>query len=397
MKHHAFTFALPALVCGCLVPNPALRGDGDTGDTGAPSSTTGGHETDAPDPDEGSTSDDADETRGDADETRGDAEETTGDAEETTGDAAETTGVATCTGSDLQCVPAAPAGWHGPVARLDPEAPEDASCSGAYPQSVASGVTNITAPGASCDCTCTAPSGGACSPTLDVGLYDASCGASCNLNYGSCANLTTTLHDLGSETYVDDDSQGVRLLPSTPNVIQNPSCDPISTHVIPALQATSVEVCAPEAALDETCGAGEICVATPSAPLASPSCIWAEGDLACPAGDYSEREVVHRGIEDTRSCSECSCGWAEDVACEGEIGVSRFWNGHIELPTMYPADGDCSDRLEPDQGVAIGGDVTFEVTYEPEDPSSSGCPASGGVASGSATGIDPITLCCVAP
>lgn len=381
MGRNTLTLALP-LICSCLVPNPAVVGNDDATDT------TEGHETDAGDPEEeGSSGSSANENSDTG---------STSDPDETSGSPTDTSGGPSCTAPGLQCVPAVPAGWNGPVTRLDDDDPDIDSCGGAYPDSVAGGATDIVAPAPDCDCSCAAPSGGACSPSIDVRLYDVTCGTTCNVNYGSCANVTTTLADLGSGTFLDDDWNGIRLWPDAPQVTANPTCEPVSNHVIPELQLSHVELCAPAAALEETCEGDDVCVATPDEPFAATSCIWTEGATQCPAGDYVERDIIYRSVDDTRSCSECSCGGAQNVACEGQIAVSRSWPNHFELPTMYPADGNCSDRIAP-SGIVILGDVTFAIAYDPPDPTASGCPASGGEASGIAAGSQPITLCCLAP
>jgi hypothetical protein len=50
-------------------------------------------------------------------------------------------------------------------------------------------------------------------------------------------------------------------------------------------------------------------------------CIFSEGDLECPSGDYSDKTLLYSGVTDTRNCGPCACDVAPSSTCTGQFEV----------------------------------------------------------------------------
>jgi hypothetical protein len=46
-------------------------------------------------------------------------------------------------------------------------------------------------------------------------------------------------------------------------------------------------------------------------------CIFANGDMECPGGDYSEKTVLYSGADDDRRCGPCACDTPPVSTCTG--------------------------------------------------------------------------------
>jgi hypothetical protein len=62
---------------------------------------------------------------------------------------------------------------------------------------------------------------------------------------------------------------------------------------------------------------GRQCVPRAPAGFEDWLCIFSEGDLECPAGDYSEKTLLHSGVDDTRACGPCACDMPPVSSCTG--------------------------------------------------------------------------------
>ena len=107
----------------------------------------------------------------------------------------------------------------------------------------------------------------------------------------------------------------------------------------------------------------------------------------CPPGTpYMERTVLYDDFEDSRECSECSCGDPEGL-CTGNIfGTSN--SSCSLLLNQQSTDGENSVCLVDSNNV-----TDFVAARVDVDPQAT-CEPGGGVLSGEATEIDPRTLCC---
>jgi hypothetical protein len=143
--------------------------------------------------------------------------------------------------------------------------------------------------------------------------------------------------------------------------------------------------CAPPTLLPRGCPSGQLCAPQPAAPFGAKLCIAQAGDLACPAGSYSQKHTAFAGADDSRGCSGCTCG-ATSVACGGTFMLNPgmdcfgpfFINGGLPL----------SCHSVPSQ-------TQYSMSYSSGPPTGVGsCPASGGQPMGTASVKGPLTVCC---
>jgi hypothetical protein len=142
--------------------------------------------------------------------------------------------------------------------------------------------------------------------------------------------------------------------------------------------------CLPDKPTDRGCKSGEKCAPSPPSPLSTKLCIHKHGDSLCPAGEYSEKTLVHADVTDTRACSDCSCGSAT-VTCKGTL----------QLNTTATCDPSSVENYDlPYQSCwffSTGAKVAMKYVATPTNPS---CVPSGGEASGSVVEASPETFCC---
>jgi hypothetical protein len=65
---------------------------------------------------------------------------------------------------------------------------------------------------------------------------------------------------------------------------------------------------------------GTVCQPRPAPPFAAGLCVHQAGDVACPAGPFTDRHVFFAGVNDTRGCTACACGPAAGGACAASGG-----------------------------------------------------------------------------
>lgn len=273
------------------------------------------------------------------------------------------------------CLPAAPNGWDGPTAvRIGTSLP--AHCGGDYDSEVARGGTAVKASDASCStCTCTPETPG-CASFLDFVTSPASnCGGST-----TCAQPVTTSCEVITSSCISGLSTGfvgAKLPPGTA------SCAPSAqspTMSDPGWQLDML-ACTPSADLRRGgCASAQLCA--PKPPSDAVMCIVHDGDVACPAGAYSERRTFYTDFDDTRACSACSC--AQD--CDYQWKVYGSADTNCSQPPVVTVGADSCVGVTPDVdkvrvGLAISG--------------SGACAASGGDPTGGATAIGAVTACCV--
>ena len=379
-------FTLPSLLTACLEPNPIGNGGSDeTGatETGSVAETSRGtSDTDGdPPPD-----DDGDDTSGGAP----DPQTTDGDGEgESEGSASGTVEPEpNCDLETHQCISAVPDGWSGPIAQLD--AGDPTGCAGFFSEQVLDTFADVFADPAVCTCECGSPHGGSCAETTIVDFYSEFTLLDATYNESTCELLTFADLVLEYGDIVDFPSGyetlDVRVLGTTPAVETVGSCTVASetTEVgEPTLVGQRV-ACAPTEPLT-ACDADTVCVPKVAAPFDAGVCIWAEGDVECPADTaFTNREVRGAGVVDDRSCSSCSCDAASGQACDD--AVVRLWRT-----------GGWVDRSIDDacNGAHLGpGNTWTGLSFDPGDPSGGSCAAAGGDPEGSAEPEQQLTFCC---
>lgn len=281
------------------------------------------------------------------------------------------------------CVPGAPDGFEGPFLTFigGSDAP---GCSGAYPGEGPSGGVGVVAPPASCSACSCASTSDACATYLDARAGgDASCGGGCS-NTVSEACAAKPWPCLGG-------ASTARVQATVP--ASAGACTPSAqdADVAPATFAQHARTCAPDRELArDGCGQSELCA--PGTPFDGAYCVARSGAHDCPDGAYSERRVFYRDIADTRGCTECACerdcDYAlalypdADATCSGSPAATLAISG----PTTAEATSAC-------EAAPVGAGDTLRVSFSVTG--SGACAASGGAATGSAEGSDPITLCCL--
>jgi hypothetical protein len=109
-------------------------------------------------------------------------------------------------------------------------------------------------------------------------------------------------------------------------------------------------------------------------------CIYKDGDAECPAGAFDEKTVFYTGVEDTRGCSDCSCG-------PGGVNCSEVM---LEVFDQPDCTGDPITTIASGECVALTGS-SFAVDLGNEAPCAVNEMA---MSEGDITPSGPITFCC---
>jgi hypothetical protein len=306
---------------------------------------------------------------GESDAGTGEAGDGDGDTGEEASTSAETgdgdTGGA-C-GAGMVCADPVPAGWSGPVV-----VSEDAGaveCPSEFPSLVQELHAGLSADSAECGCECGQPSDGiACSATLfeddpgcDQNVFMADQWA---LDQADCIDIatdTTAFRVVAGELQANDSS-----------------CEAIASENVPEPSwETNTAAC--QVSNPDSCSVGGTCQPDTAASL----CIWVEGDTDCPAGPYETQIVRYLGVEDTRGCSECSCGSPEG-SCGGDVELLTSGCGIM---------GVLEGKVDVDAGCADINEVPTFAEYKAQVVDAA-CPANGGETVGEALPASPVTFCC---
>jgi hypothetical protein len=121
--------------------------------------------------------------------------------------------------------------------------------------------------------------------------------------------------------------------------------------------------------------------------MAKQLCIYASGTPNCPTSYPTASTLVFSGIMDNRTCSPCQCAASGTTTCAPTLDV--FLDGGCQdasLITILDA-GTCrtwsstASTAQLDMGAPGGGSCSVQP--------------GGGASGGSASGMDPITVCCL--
>ena len=275
-------------------------------------------------------------------------------------------GADSTTGTEVECdegnvcTPLPPDGWEGPLVALlgtgsAPSCPDDA------PEQRLVAHSGLSAPAAQCGCEC--------SPSqCDIEVYAGLAGGCAedlpiSLSAGMCQELV--VGGISADTTI-----------SSPEV----GCTPLeSAEISPPQWTDEVRLCEGPST---SCSGGS-CV--PSLGLGAGVCIYRDGEHTCPLSGYTQAFTFHRGLEDDRGCSPCSCGEGgscvvsayDNASCQGV----PFFESVLDAPT-------CTVIGE----VVPEGVTTAGMTIEPEGGA---CEALGADAIGDASPVEPLTLCCL--
>jgi len=274
---------------------------------------------------------------------------------------------------DRSCQDAAPADWSGPIA-LRSSDDKTPSCEGAFDALVFAAGAEPSAAAASCSsCTCS-PAGSACAAFVDFSTgSEAGCsGASCTTSVNqSCSEIMPPcLSGVGS-AYL-----GTKLASGSG------TCSPSNqTPQLPEVKwAKRAAVCRAPEAMRSDCEAGQLCVAKPEAD--AKLCVYREGEHACPAQKYEQRQLYYRDVDDTRSCSACACSGPK---CSYTWSVFNAADTSCASPIIKLTSADQCVQVNPS-----GDKLRVGATIEGDGA----CAASGGESRGGVSARQPVTLCC---
>lgn len=355
---------------GCTEPNPSLAGG--SGDGGGTTSATG---TDA------STTASTSTTTATSGATSSSGTTTGSDTGSMTGsDTGTTTGTFSCPTDTHTCATGVPAGWSGPVAIIEgAHSDPEPSCEGDYTELALTMNADVSAAEASCDCDCEAPQEATCS-TAELRYYGSSNNCSNSINTSMVSSECNTGPSGGASTYW-------RVAPPS---VTNGTCEPTETVQVPeASFLTRITACAGGSDAGGCPDPNAGCLPLPTGAFDGRLCIYGEGDLMCPPNsEYTDRVVYFGSIADDRGCEPCTCDTATGT-CQGSVYLHDAENCGIgTIVGEIPATNGCT------QGE-VGGvsNPTVAGRWNQTDVTAS-CPPSEGTPTGTATGADPVTLCC---
>jgi len=292
-----------------------------------------------------------------------------------------------------QCVPNAPLGWSEPVLVWSGDIQEGPGCPAHAPTIGYEGYAGFGATPLACPkCECEPPEGTTCvlpeswrassalcyQPGTTV-VFDAPPGWD-----GSC----TTENAIAAGA-VCNGSPCVRSLTIDPPVVSGGACAPKVDDAPPAKNdpfTTFARACIGNA-YPPCESPGELCI--PAAPEEFSTCIYQQGDLACP-DPWSEKRVYHEKLIDNRGCTACACGPAEGGACTAALSayqsnVCTTPAAALFLNSDQPPS--CTDVMT---GVALGSKKAEVLSIEP-----GACPPLGGEPIGDVEPGPPATFCCL--
>jgi len=285
---------------------------------------------------------------------------------------------ATC-GSGFACIPDVPAGWQGPIEVYAGMAAPPA-CTTRFAQSVGANDV-LQAPAATCGCSC-----GGSTITCNPPTMEFSDSATCTATGGSCATATLTPNVCRNVNELSHCAGAVTLdmsLVAGTSVIG--SCPPAPVRNVPqytwGIQARGCVSTVAPAQVD--CASGQICAPTPESGFAQKLCISHAGDVTCPGNGYGVKHLYYTSVDDTRTCSDCTCSTPTGGSCSfSVVGYTSSSASCTGNAITYLAGTKCA-------GVQQPGD--FKVTVTPTNGS---CMASTSSPTGTATPSGPVTVCC---
>lgn len=267
------------------------------------------------------------------------------------------------------CLDPVPEGWFGPaaIARTSMDAPLPV-CPPSFPKAGLSVLEGYHDPGpAVCDCAC----------TIDLASSCVAYGYS--HSDGACSTYTQFLQ------FDSDPCEAFSITASTNLYMYQQGqgfCQPTKTQELPEVAwDAQITSCKPnDADLSGSCGDGGVC--GPATPEGFDTiCIYAEGDLACPAGAYAVEHDFVSGADDQRGCSSCACGTAT-ATCAGTMLVYDAADCGGSQIASVPSDGTCTP---------VNAGVSAALQYTGDDA----CPVTTApMPMGTIAPSGPFTFCC---
>jgi len=274
-----------------------------------------------------------------------------------------------CQNAGYTCTPAAPAGWSGPVALYSIAGGTVPSCGGAYTTLAQSGHTGLTAPAATCGCTCSGATGELCFADIDY-FTDSSCN-NYNQSDGLPANFCV---NVGS---------GNGSVKGKPGVAYGGTCTPQPTKNVPGESWSNSYATCSYGGTPGTAGCGattDLCVQSPGSGAWSKPCVFQSGDVPCPTGDYGGKYVFYTSTSDSRGCTNCTCNY-NPGSCTANITV--YTGSQCSGSTL---------AISTDNQCHTFAGYSSEAGTLTNTPGT--CPANPVSAQGTDTPAGPVTVCC---
>jgi hypothetical protein len=249
------------------------------------------------------------------------------------------------------------------------EVPE---CGADYPTAAAAGSSDLQWDAAECACSCDAATGITCKDAT-LHIFDPN-----GCNQGALAT-----HVVQENDCLDIPVNNASKFVTTDDFEVNSAgaCEPLLNETIDP-PSFGLQFAGCGGAVNEGgCEDDDLCLPEIDNPWDEVWCVYAQGDLDCPSGGYSEKAVYFAGVDDTRDCGDCTCGDPTSV-CEGKVRVHE--------------DDACMSNLfisgKPATCSNLGLMKPSSLFWESE-PSGS-CVEGGGAPTGDVTPNGPVTVCC---
>lgn len=92
----------------------------------------------------------------------------------------------------------------------------------------------------------------------------------------------------------------------------------------------------------DPCEEGGICIPAPPAGFEAKWCLYRDGDNDCTNPEYPNKSVFWSGTDDSRDCSDCSCGQTVQSCDAAELMVYAEPDCAGEPTLVMPANGECT-------------------------------------------------------
>jgi hypothetical protein len=274
------------------------------------------------------------------------------------------------------CVPAAPAGWQGPLVIYEGIGVKPPDCLLGF-DLADDGKGDPTGEAATCGCTCGEASGMTCAPPVINFFSDAACsaGKSCGMK-DQPTSTTCAAFDLTG-------CNGPHFALSDAKATGG-ACSPMPTKNVPAMVFKSVRVCAPKRADPSGCPNGSVITPTTGLPFEPETyCIARSGPRDCAFVSFPARRVYYKTLNDMRDCSPCTCDAPAGASCSG--GSVQFHD-----------DAACTTGTAPfgPPPLACTNGPKLHGVYKPGTASGGSCTAHPSQPVGSVDAQNATTLCC---
>ncbi len=274
------------------------------------------------------------------------------------------------------CVAAAPSGFAGPV-ELFVGTGSLPSCAGGFTQTALNGGTAAVFDPATCSsCQCSAPA--ACASFLDFRVSGA---GNCGTGSTCTSTVSASCAQLGSSCLVGQSTVSLEARP----IGASSSCTAGTENATKNAPSWAVQAlaCAPPH-VGQGCKQAEVCApARLASPFQSTLCVYKSGDVACPAATYTDKRVYYTKLDDTRSCSACTC--SDTGTC------SYAWNVYdttdtscASAPVVTLAENQCAQVNPSSDKLRVGVGIT----------GAPGCSSGGGQPQGAVSASGAVTVCC---